>query len=316
MSAKKKQLLKSLIKLLAITIIGLSVLPYFIYHIWWIDIFSNFQVQYLALLISLVILFILKKKWKWVFFLGIGIVFSCSQIFPLYVNTSAEAKVENVKPISMMSINLLSTNRNATAVINYIENQNPDILVLSEFNSYWDKQLVEVLETYSYTHKVLREDNFGIGVWSKLPASMQTLYFNELELPSILLQTEGVKKSFSVITTHPFPPVGQCQFEVRNKHLTHLAAFISRENYGNVAVIGDLNTSSFSKNFQLFKEKASLKDSREGFGILPSWPASVFLLQTTLDHALVSEDVSVLRREVGEHIGSDHLPIYLEISLP
>lgn len=316
MSAKKKQLLKSLIQLLAITIIGLSVLPYFIYHIWWIDIFSNFQLQYLALLISLVILFILKKNWKWVFFLGIGIVFSCSQILPLYVNTSAEAIIEEAKPISMMSINLLSTNRNATAVINYIEIKNPDVLVLSEFNSYWDKQLVETLESYSYRHKVLREDNFGISVWSKLPASLQTLYFNELELPSILLKTKGAENSFSLIATHPFPPVGQRQFEVRNNHLNKIAAFLSRENFDNVAVIGDLNTSSFSKNFQLFKEKASLKDSREGFGILPSWPANAFLLQTALDHALVSEDVSVLTREVGEHIGSDHLPIYLEISLP
>lgn len=316
MSAKERQLLKSLIQLLAITIIGLSVLPYFIYHIWWIDIFSNFQVQYGVLLSFLILPFVFRRKWKWVFFLGVGIVFSCSQIIPLYVNTSAEAKIEDANPISMMSINLLSANRNATAVINHIENKNPDILVLSEFNSYWDKQLVETLESYSYRHKVLREDNFGIGVWSKLPASMQTVYFNELQLPSILLQTKGAKNSFSLIATHPFPPVGQRQFEVRNKHLTHLAAFISRENFDNVAVIGDLNTSSFSKNFQLFKEKASLKDSREGFGILPSWPANAFLLQTTLDHALVSEDVSVLRREVGENIGSDHLPIYLEISLP
>lgn len=316
MKARKRDRLKNFMWLLAVALIIVSVLPYFVYHIWWIDIFSNFQVQYLALLIFLMILFILKKNWRSVFFLGIGIVFSCSQILPLYINTSAEAKIEDANPISMMSINLLSTNRNATAVINYIENENPDILVLSEFNSYWDKQLVKALETYSYTHKVLREDNFGIGVWSKLPASMQTLYFNELELPSILLQTEGVKKSFSVIATHPFPPVGQRQFEVRNEHLTHLAAFISRENFDNVAVLGDLNTSSFSKNFQLFKEKASLKDSREGFGILPSWPANAFLFQTTLDHALVSEDVSVIAREVGEHIGSDHLPIYLEISLP
>lgn len=316
MKSKKRYLLKSLIQLLAITIIGLSVLPYFIYHIWWIDIFSNFQVQYLVLLSFLIIPFIFKNKWKWVFFLGIGIVFSSSHILPLYVDTSAEAKIEDEKSISIMSINLLSTNREDSAVIDYIESRNPDVLVLVEFNSYWDKQLVETLESYSYRHKVLREDNFGIGVWSKLPASMQTVYFNELQLPSILLETKGAKNSFSLIATHPFPPVGQRQFEVRNKHLTHLAAFISRENFDNVAVIGDLNTSSFSKNFQLFKEKASLKDSREGFGILPSWPANAFLLQTTLDHALVSENVSVLKREVGEHIGSDHLPIYLEISLP
>ena len=62
--------------------------------------------------------------------------------------------------------------------------------------------------------------------------------------------------------------------------------------------------------------KTTLKDSREGFGILPSWPANAFFLQTTLDHAMVSENVQVITRQVGEYIGSDHLPIYLEIGIP
>lgn len=316
MKSKKRYLLKSLMQLLAIVLVTLSVLPYFIYHIWWIDIFSNFQVQYLVLLSFLIIPFIFKKKWKWVFFLGIGIVFSSSHILPLYVNTSAEAKIEDEKSISIMSINLLSTNRDDSAVIDYIESRNPDVLVLVEINSYWDKQLTEILKTYSYRHKVVREDNFGISVWSKLPANLKTIYFDEFQLPSILLETEQFENSFSLIATHPFPPVGKRQFKIRNDHLNKLAAFISRKDFSNTVVIGDFNTSSFSKNFQIFKEKATLKDSREGFGILPSWPANAFFLQTTLDHAMVSENVQVITRQVGEYIGSDHLPIYLEIGIP
>ncbi len=47
-----------------------------------------------------------------------------------------------------------------------------------------------------------------------------------------------------------------------------------------------------------------------------SWPASFWLLAIPIDHALVSEDVRVLDRRMGPSIGSDHLPIVLDIALP
>ena len=77
-------------------------------------------------------------------------------------------------------------------------------------------------------------------------------------------------------------------------------------------VVGDFNNSSFSTYFQKLTE-TDLKDSRLGFGLLPTWPANISFLQTTLDHILVSENIQVLDRTVGENIGSDHLPISVEI---
>jgi len=315
MSAKNRYLIKRLVQFSAILVVFLSVFPYLIHQVWWIDIFSNFQMQYLILMFPLLVFFALKKKGVWVLLLGIGITFSCYRILPLYINTSTEAKASKEELISLTSINLLSTNRNHKAVADFITDKNPDVLVLSEYTPYWDRELLETLNSYPYKHKVIREDNFGIGVWSKIPSIIETIYFSEYQLPSVLLNATESEAPFSLIATHPFPPVGQGQFELRNNQLDSIARFLNKKKLKNAVVIGDLNTSSFSRNFQFFKEKSALKDSRDGFGILPSWPTNAFIFQTTLDHALVSKNIEVMKREVGRNIGSDHLPIYLEICL-
>ena len=81
-------------------------------------------------------------------------------------------------------------------------------------------------------------------------------------------------------------------------------------------IVGDLNTTSFAPVFGELTEQLNLKDSRQGFGLQPSWPAtSVSPLMITLDHVLVSPEIQVINRKTGNHVGSDHLPVYVEIAL-
>ncbi len=53
-----------------------------------------------------------------------------------------------------------------------------------------------------------------------------------------------------------------------------------------------------------------LIDSRIGFGSKMTWPAMLPLMGITIDHILVSKDITVLKHEVGPNIGSDHYPVY------
>jgi endonuclease/exonuclease/phosphatase (EEP) superfamily protein YafD len=79
-------------------------------------------------------------------------------------------------------------------------------------------------------------------------------------------------------------------------------------------IAGDFNTSSFSNHFSKLTN-GDLKDSRIGFGLLPTWPANYLMLQTTLDHFLVSKNLEVIERSTGKNIGSDHLPINIIIGV-
>jgi endonuclease/exonuclease/phosphatase (EEP) superfamily protein YafD len=79
-------------------------------------------------------------------------------------------------------------------------------------------------------------------------------------------------------------------------------------------IAGDFNTSSFSNHFSKLTN-GDLKDSRIGFGLLPTWPANYLMLQTTLNHFLVSKNLEVIERSTGKNIGSDHLPINIIIGV-
>ncbi|MGM1057046.1 MAG: hypothetical protein ACQEWG_14250 [Bacteroidota bacterium] len=80
-------------------------------------------------------------------------------------------------------------------------------------------------------------------------------------------------------------------------------------------MVGDLNTSSYSKHFQKLLENGNFKDSRKGFGIASTWPTDYHILRTTLDHFLLKGEMQVLKRSTEKSIGSDHLPVFLEVGL-
>ena len=61
-----------------------------------------------------------------------------------------------------------------------------------------------------------------------------------------------------------------------------------------------------------------LLPSRLGFGVQATWPSVYRIppMMIPIDHCLVSPDVRVVGRRVGPHIGSDHLPVIVELQFP
>jgi endonuclease/exonuclease/phosphatase (EEP) superfamily protein YafD len=304
-----------LIKITWIAIIGIllvSLLPNIISSYWLIDIFSNFKLQYLflSILLLIVVIFLLKKKIVALILITVPIVWNGSYIAPYYL-TSNNLKSTKQGDFKISSINLLSSNSRTDLVKNYIEKEDPDILILMEFTPEWKKELVPIMENYQYKQLVPRRDNFGIALLSKFKMKSSIDYFGLNDKPSIVGDITIEDKKYSLIATHPIPPINQRTFENRNKQLSNIINNRTRFSE-NLIVIGDFNTSSFSNHFVNLLQ-GDLKDSRIGFGLLPTWPADFEIFQTTLDHCLVSTNLDVLERSNGENIGSDHLPINIVI---
>lgn len=298
-------------KLLWFIIIGLltaSILPNIYVDYWLIDILSNFKLQYffIAILLVLIVALLLKQKTWPLVLLVLSILWNGYYIAPYYLySKDTVGKVQN--SLKIISINLLSNNSETELVRNYIEKEDPDILILMEFTPRWEIALSPILNTYQYKKLVSRNDNFGIAMLSKFKMKSSTDYLDLNNKPSILGDISIENKRYSILATHPVPPVSQTSFINRNKQLKNIIE--KRDSFSNnLLVIGDFNTSSFSNHFNKLVQ-GDLKDSRIGFGLLPTWPSNFPILQTTLDHCLVSENLKVIERSTGENIGSDHLPV-------
>jgi endonuclease/exonuclease/phosphatase (EEP) superfamily protein YafD len=102
---------------------------------------------------------------------------------------------------------------------------------------------------------------------------------------------------------------------MRNLEFLDLARMIGAE-HDPVVLAGDLNSTGWSPRFTDLLADARLRDSRQGFGVQASWPTQFMLLGIPIDHCLVSPEIQVLDRRVGGPVGSDHLPIVIDVRLP
>ncbi len=84
---------------------------------------------------------------------------------------------------------------------------------------------------------------------------------------------------------------------------------------GPVAVLGDLNTSSWSPHYQNLLNQTGLQSAFVGRGFHPTWPTWNPVFFITLDHCLHTPDVCVLEAQVARAVGSDHLPVFVVLGL-
>ena len=122
------------------------------------------------------------------------------------------------------------------------------------------------------------------------------------------------RPALTIVGTHAFAPFTPQALVLRNRHFAQLAAFV-REQKQPVVLVGDLNSSSWSRAFQDLLRDAHLIETRLGRGVQATWPAWLPIPQVPIDHALVSRGVRVHARFVGDRVGSDHLPVVLDISV-
>ena len=296
----------------AIGVLLASYIPHVFSNYWIADLFSNFKFQFLLISIVLIlpVLYLFEKKFPALLFLGIGILWNAYFIVPYYVKT--ETPIPG-KCIKIISINLLSSNTHEDLVLAYITRESPDILILLELTPDWMQKLSPIFGIYDAKETNPRSDNFGIALLSKFQMKSAIDFFGLNNKPSIVSHISIENERFTIVATHPIPPVSQIAFENRNQQLLNIIH--NRHRFSeNLIIAGDFNTSSFSSHFNRLISN-DLKDSRMGFGILPTWPSRLKIFQTTLDHFLVSDHLKVIERNTGPNIGSDHLPIRLIVGV-
>jgi endonuclease/exonuclease/phosphatase (EEP) superfamily protein YafD len=78
---------------------------------------------------------------------------------------------------------------------------------------------------------------------------------------------------------------------------------------------GDLNLTMWNRGYRPLVDVAGLHNARKGHGIGPTWPA-LWPVGVPIDHVLASPDVGFRTFRVLPSIGSDHLPVAAEFSVP
>ena len=101
----------------------------------------------------------------------------------------------------------------------------PDFVVLLEVTPWLLDHLADLADRYPYRAAEPREDNFGIALFSRRPfLRADIVQFSAAGLPSIIAGFAADGRRFTLLGTHPLPPVGAGQAQDRNDQLARLAA--------------------------------------------------------------------------------------------
>jgi len=279
-------------------------------YTWYFDVFSHFRIYFVGyFLVCFCFSFFSEKKHETIIS-GVFFLFTLLSISPFYFGKNKTNAKEGLK---IGAINLLSSNTDFSAVTKFIHEENFDVLLLQELTPDWERQLDSTLSGFSTKIYEAREDNFGMGMLIKSnPLLLEVMNIGQAEIPSIIAKMRH--ENLVIIGTHPLPPVGSEYFDLRNGQFNEINSLVKSIG-SEVVVIGDLNSSSYSPNFKKITEGTTLRDSRIGFGLQPSWNALYSWLAVPIDHALVTEGIEVIDRRLGPNIGSDHHPIIIEIAV-
>ncbi|MGA0334013.1 MAG: endonuclease/exonuclease/phosphatase family protein [Kiritimatiellia bacterium] len=282
---------------------------------WILDLFSHFRPQMaLGLIICSLCMGLCRKPWLLLPFLLICLV-HLAVILSLYFPGASKFSPRYSERLRLLLINVNSSSGDPERVLDYVQQRGADVVILQEFSSRWMEMARSLKEIYPFRLLEIREDNFGMALFSRRPfLSEEVLYFTEEEVPSLAVELRLDAERFLLLATHPVPPVSAEYTRARNLQLQKIAAFVADSSIP-VLLAGDLNTSPWSPVFRDLLRDSGLENSMQGFGIQPTWPTMIPPLWTPLDHVLHSRTFTTLRRKVGPDVGSDHFPVELTIGL-
>jgi len=281
---------------------------------WFFDLCSHFRVQYALGLGGAAVLLLIPGCRRWTLAFGALAALNLGMILPLYFGrTPAPAAGE--RPIRAMLANVNTRTGNAAALAAAIRRFDPDVIVLEEVSDRWLSDLKSVLDAYAYRVQEPREDNFGIGLWSRFPfARSRLVEIGPAEVPSIVVEIVTPQGRCTVLATHPLPPAGKTYSDLRNKQLAELPRWV-RQASSPLVLLGDLNATPWNHYFRRLLREGRLKNSAQGRGVCATWPTFQPLLLIPIDHCLHTAGIEIVARKTGPRVGSDHYPVIVDFAI-
>ena len=212
--------------------------------------------------------------------------------------------------LKVMSYNLGHSIPGKNGFISYLEKEKPDILLILELDTKWNRALAAHPD-YQSLFCEPRSGAFGIGVFAHRQSGISVLESELIQwpdsphTPGLKLRLKWKDGVFTFFGVHPPPPI-RPEFA---KALRGVFKQIPRELEkveGPVILAGDFNATPWSRSFRTLVKTAPLNLGQKGFGT--TW--SLFGIGIPIDHILTSNHWVTNEWQVGPNFGSDHRPIW------
>ncbi len=271
---------------------------------WWLDLFTHWQ--WLYLLVGASCALWLLQSHRILPLLGLGILITATFIMTADSLPLADARRPD-QGLRVVSANLYFNQPTPEALLQWIAQQNPDIVVLQEVSS---AHITAIQQIFNDLHQTLypREDPFGLAVLSRLPLIAQQYLDDAADTPVLRLLLDWHSHTIALSAVHPMPPISAHAHHRRSASLLREIAW-GQTQASPLLMVGDLNATPWSVTLHHLAKAQHYRIADP----VPTWPALFPVLR--LDNILGSAHWESRHHRVGPALGSDHRPISAELFL-
>jgi endonuclease/exonuclease/phosphatase (EEP) superfamily protein YafD len=312
-------MMRLLITATQLTVLGvtlLSVAGFFGAWHTYLDWTAHFKPHYLVLALLGLLAALSLHLWPWAAAALGAFALNLAVLVPCYVPPPSPAPPRVSVPLKVLCANVQYTNTRYAAFLAVIRAERPHVVIAQEASAPWLAALDGLRAEFPYAITIPRRGGAGLGCYSRLPLEhAEVLALGQPPRPGLLTHLRLDGAVVALCTIHPRPPLRRHGVGPRNTQLQAAAALLHTLPSPKL-LIGDLNTSPWSPAYRRVVQTTGLRDARRGFGLWPTWPADWPWLAVPIDHCLVSPELTVVHVRTGPAIGSDHLPLIVELQVP
>jgi len=313
---------------IACIFIGATLLPLLKHEAWWIRIFDFPRTQIAAGGAAVIAFYSLLYEERGLasnlilLVLAACVAYQVSRMFPYtrFARKQVLGFRENDpdRRIRVLVSNIYRKNRDYERFLKMVREKNPDVICILEPDEWWDRMLSPLGEEYPYSAKHHCNDGYGMFFYTRLkPRGMMTVdYLVEDYVPSVFAILElrsGEPVEFYCLHPNPPNPKYSTDTTERDAELLIVGKRVKKSKKP-ALVAGDLNDVAWSYTTLLFQKISGMLDPRIGRGFFNTFHVKWPFLRFPLDHIFVTESFRYVKLETLPDIGSDHFPIFAELS--
>ena len=230
---------------------------------------------------------------------------------------ASRADSPRARTFRLLMANVMLENNDADRLLARIRENDPDIVLVVEIDTAWQKALSPLRETYPHRVEQPQDNYYGLILFSRFPLIDPKIDFLvQHDIPSVhtAFELPGGERIY-LHGLHPRPPepIRDQDSTPRDAELVVVGRAIRAAGDRPTLVAGDLNDVAWSPTTELFVRLSGLLDPRVGRGFYNSFHAEKFYLRYPLDHVFHSRHFTLTDLRCLASIGSDHFPVLIEL---
>lgn len=287
---------------------------------WLLDLTNHFKPYYLMIQCILLGAFLVVKKRVWLFITFVFLLVNAFEILPFYMPAWRVTSGTGFVRLKLLQLNVCAPIKDYSRMTALLNEQKPNLVTLEECAdrcvSFLEKD--GVLTRYPYT---LRKPEHRLMLLSQFPLKENLMPPLQANPAVAFVQLKVGLQPIDLFMMHSTRPSSGAPY-YRNQIIQfHQIAERLKQSENPLLLAGDLNTTPWGYSLQKLSEESGLRNTMLNFGVQSSFPVFIPKVHwwatpvVPIDHVLVSKDWQVLNRRLGPYVGSDHLPVIVDLTL-